>query len=254
MPIITLTTDFGQNDFYVAMLKGAMLQQHAGLQIVDVTHNVAPYDIVQGAFILKNAFRHFPKDTIHLVSINNFSGNLSFIAFRCEGHYFVGPDNGIFSLIFNELPSEVYRLDYDPEDPFPLKAVFANAVSHLAAGKPLFEIGLPDHDLETRIALQPVISTSQIRGSVIYVDHYENVIVNISRELFEKVRNERRFALYFKRNDPITKMSRRYHDVPVGEVLCFFNSSDYLEIAINMGKAGGMLGLKVDDMVQVDFF
>ena len=97
------------------------------------------------------------------------------------------------------------------------------------------------------------MSTAQIRGSVIYVDHYENVIVNVQKELFERVRNGRHFQLFFKRHDPITQLSRQYHDVSIGETLCLFNDAGYLTIAINMGKAASLLGLKLDDMVQIDF-
>jgi S-adenosylmethionine hydrolase len=253
MPVVTLTTDFGLNDYYVAILKGAMLSENPGLQVVDITHNVAPYDIVQGAFVLKNTYHHFPENTIHLVSLNNYSGNLAFIAFQRDGHYFAGPDNGIFSLMFGELPAAVYRLAYNAGDPFPMKEVFTHAVTHLCAGKSFHEIGLPAGETERRIALQPVTGPSQIRGSVIYVDHYENVVVNITKDLFGKVRNGRQFALYFKRNDPITKLSRVYHDVPVGETLCLFNSASHLEIAINLGKASSMLGLNLDDVVEVNF-
>lgn len=254
MQIVTLTTDFGLEDYYVAMLKGAMLQGSPELRIVDITHLVKPYDIVQGAFILKNAFDSFPQGTLHIITVNNSPEQFSFIAFSHQGHIFIGPDNGIFTLMFGDLPAQVFRLEHDDSSPFPLKEVLADAVEHLSAGKPLFEIGLPAGETERRIALQPVISTSQIRGSVIYIDHYENAVVNIPRELFEKVRNDRRFALFFKRHDPITRLSRHYNDMPVGETLCLFNSAGFLEIAINMGKASSMLGLNLDDMVQVDFY
>ncbi len=254
MQIVTFTSDFGLDDYYVAILKGAMLRQDPELHFIDITHRVKPYDIVQGAFVLKNAYHNFPENSIHVISVNNDSERLSFIAFHFNGHYFVGPDNGIFTLMFGELPPNVYRLEYNKESAFPLKEVFAHAVSHLSAGKPLMEIGLPAGETERRIALQPVISTSQIRGSVIYIDHYENVVVNIPQDLFEKVCNSRKFGLFFKRHDPITTLSRRYQDVPVGETLCLFNSAGHLEIAINMGKASSLLGLKLEDMVQVDFY
>jgi len=253
MAIVTLTTDFGQKGYYVAALKGALLNEVADLQLFDISHLVKPYDIVQGAFILNNAYHHFPDNTIHLVAINNTSAPLALIAFRHQGHYFIGPDNGIFSLIFDPMPKEVYQLPSDTGTPFPLNSVFGEAVAHLANGKPLLEIGLPLKDVERRIALQPVISTSQIRGSVIYIDHYGNVVVNVKKEFFEKVRNKRRFKLYFKRHDPIEHLSRNYHNVPIGETLCLFNDAGYLMIAINMGQAASLLGLKMDDMVQVDF-
>jgi hypothetical protein len=253
MQIATLTTDFGLEDYYVAILKGTMLQLTPGLQIIDITHTVKPYDIVQGAFVLKNSFHNFPEGTIHIVTVNNSPGRLSFIAFKHLGHYFIGPDNGIFSLMFNNLP-DAYRLDDVPGSAFPLKEIISSATDHLASGKPVFEIGLPAGEIERRIALQPVISTSQIRGSVIYIDHYENVVINIPKELFEKVRNERTFGVFFKRHDPITRLSRHYSEVPVGETLCLFNSAGFLEIAINMGKASSMLGLQMDDVIQVDFY
>lgn len=254
MQLVTLTTDFGLEDYYVAMLKGAMLQRYPSLNIIDITHKVKPYDIVQGAFVLKNAFDSFPPGTLHIITVNNSPDQLSFIAFSHLGHYFIGPDNGIFSLMFAEIPDPIFRLGLDADHPFPLKNVLAGAVEHLSAGKPIFEIGLPAGQIERRIALQPVISTSQIRGSVIYIDHYENAVVNVPKGLFEKVSNERSFALFFKRHDPITQMSRRYNDVAVGETLCLFNAANFLEIAINMGKASSLLGLKLDDMVQIDFY
>lgn len=254
MQLVTLTTDFGLKDYYVAMLKGAMLQRNPALKIIDITHKVKPYDIVQGAFVLKNSFDSFPAGTLHIITVNNSPEQFAFIAFSHQGHYFIGPDNGIFSLIFGELPAQIFRLDHDAASPFPLKKVLADAVEHLSAGKPIFEIGLPAGEVERRIALQPVISTSQIRGSVIYIDHYDNAVVNVPKGLFEKVRNERNFALFFKRHDPITRISRHYSDVPVGETLSLFNAANYLEIAINMGKASSMLGLNLDDMVQIDFY
>ncbi len=253
MKPVTLTTDFGLQGYYLAALKGAILEANPGLQIIDVTHQIKPYDIVQGAYVLQNAYHHFPEGTIHLISVDNLSAPLSLIAFQKDGHFFIGPDNGIFSLVFDQLPSDIYRLEKIRGDHFPLNPMAAQAIAHITSGKPLVEIGLPAGDTEERFALQPVISTSQIRGSVIYIDHYENAIVNIRQDLFEKVRNKRRFKLFFKRHDPIIQLSSNYYEVPIGETLCLFNSAGYLTISINMGKAASLLGLKMDDMIQVDF-
>ncbi|MEO1263048.1 MAG: SAM-dependent chlorinase/fluorinase [Bacteroidota bacterium] len=253
MTAVTLTTDFGLKGYYLAALKGTVLSENPDVQLVDISHHVKPYDIVQGAYILKNAYHHFPKGTIHLISIHNLSALLSMIAFQHDGHYFIGPNNGIFSLLFDPLPNNIYRLPIPKKESFPFNIVCADAVAHISAGKPLLEIGLKESETERRIALQPVISTAQIRGSVIYVDHYENVVVNVQQELFERVRNGRDFQLFFKRHDPITQLSQQYHDVSIGETLCLFNDAGYLTIAINMGKAASLLGLKLDDMVQIDF-
>jgi len=254
MPIVTITSDFGLTDYYVAMLKGAILSQNAQVNIVDINHNVKNYDIVQGAFVLKNAYTSFPEGTIHVISVNNFySKQKSFLAVRHDGHFFIGPDNGIFTLLFEEKPDSIYELDYLELSTFPLKEVFARAVGHITSGKPFNEIGLPVDEIVERISLQPIISQNQIKGSVIHIDNYENIIVNINRELFERVQNKRKYAISFKRNKPITKLWNQYYDVPVGEPICLFNSADYLEIAINMGKASSLLGLTIEDTVQIDF-
>ncbi len=254
MPIVTLTSDFGWNDYYVALIKGTILCENQDLNIVDVSHNINNYDIVQGAFILKNAYKSFPKGTIHILSVNNFySKKRRFLAIRYDDHYFVGPDNGIFSLLFEKPPRDIYKLDFQNKGSFPLKNVFAKAVGHIANGMPFNEIGIPTKEVVERITFQPVISAAQIRGAVIHIDKYENVVVNISRKLFEQVWNQRPYEISFRRNEPLQRINNNYYDVDIGETLCLFNSADFLEIAINMGKASSMLGLKIEDTVQIDF-
>lgn len=254
MPIVTLTTDFGWQDYYIALLKGAILCQNQHVNIIDITHNVNNYDIVQAAFLFKNAWRAFPKGSIHLLSVNDYNEeHVAFIATRFQGHYFVGPDNGLFSLIFDEQPEEIVSLPYAEESRFPLKDVYAQAVGDLASGKPLHEIGAPLESYIQRLTFKPVTGKDQIRGAIIHIDKYHNAVLNISRALFNQIGQDRSFALYFKRHDPITKLSTHYYEVPVGEILCLFNSADLLEIAINKGKADVLLGLKIEDPVQIDF-
>lgn len=255
MPIVTFTSDFGLTDYYAAVIKGALLSANQQLNIVDISHNVKTHDIVQGAFILNNAYPSFPEGTIHIVSVNNFNtGKECYLAVRKDGHYFLGADNGLFSLMWDKTPADIYELELDQRSDFPMKDVFAKAVNHITNEMPFNEIGIPLDEITQRISIQPIISPSTIKGSVIHVDNYENVIVNISKGLLERVGEGRNFSLFFKRHDPITSLSRGYLDVPVGEILCFINTSGYLEIAINMGQAASMLGLKIDDTVQIDFY
>ena len=103
MKTVTLTTDFGLEGYYLASLKGAILSKNPDIHIIDISHQVKPYDIVQGAFILKNAYHHFPTGTIHLVSVDNLSAPLSLITFQQNGHYFIGPNNGIFPVSYTHL-------------------------------------------------------------------------------------------------------------------------------------------------------
>jgi len=255
MPIVTLTSDFGLKDYYVGLLKGALLSEDEQLNIVDISHNVDVYDIVQGAFILKNCFSAFPLGTVHIISINNYGVKKPcFLAVRYAGHFFIGPDNGIFSLLFDKIgPGDVYELDFQSSTSFPIKDIFAKAVRHITGGMPFNEIGFPLDAIEERISFQPVVSTSQIRGTVVHIDNYENVITNISRISFDRVADGRSYSIYYKRRNPINQLSEYYNDVPVGEILSFFNSSGYLEIAINMGKASSLLSLNVEDTIQIDF-
>ncbi|MBK6933025.1 MAG: SAM-dependent chlorinase/fluorinase [Saprospirales bacterium] len=253
MQVITLTTDFGVQDYYAGALKGALMRQCPEARLVDISHAIKPFDIVQGAFVVQNAYPEFPTGTIHLIGVNCvYAKNFRFVAIRQNGHFFMAPDNGLLALLFEQVPEPDTRLlpEIQPVH-YPVKQAFAAAAGHLASGKTFETLGETAGPLLQRIGLQPVITPTRIRGTIVQVDNFENVIVNIRRETFEKVVQNRSFSLYFKRNDPLTQLSGQYCDVPVGEPLCLFNSAGFLEIAVNMGKAATLLGLKVEDVVEV---
>jgi S-adenosylmethionine hydrolase len=257
MAIITLTTDLGHKDFYQAALKGSILSQYAPANIVDISHEIPAFNIPQAAFILKNAFYYFPKGTIHLIGIDSvFNEKTRYLAIKYREHYFVGSDNGIFSLLFEEDPSEIVELNIMQDLNylhFPLSDIFPKAVSHLAMGGKLSEIGNPVSGIEEKITIQPVIEPDIIRGSVIYIDSFQNIITNITKELFMNVQKNREFTLFFKRNESISQLSWHYNEVPEGEKLCLFGISNHLEIAINKGNASGLLGLQLGDIVRIEF-
>ena len=255
MQIITLTTDFGGQDYYVAMLKGAILCEHSALHFIDLTHNVKNYNIVQAAYTVRHTYRNFPKGTIHIVAVNNFyTANPFYLLIQHEGHFFIGPDNGVFSLLFEQKPEECYIIPYDTLNITTYKEVFAKAVGYIINQINLSSIGEKIEEITQRLSLQPITGETLIRGSVIHIDHFENVVLNITRELWNRYSYYRRFALFFKRHDPITELSQIYADVAIGENLCLFNSANHLEIAINMGKAASMLSLDIEDTVQVEFY
>jgi S-adenosylmethionine hydrolase len=255
MQIVTLTTDFGTQDFYVGAFKGALISRTPDVLLVDVSHDIKPFDIVQAAFVVSNIWREYPDNTIHVIGVNCvYQPDFRFVAVRHEGHFFLAPDNGLLTILFQQLdPVNLRTIPVNASEHFAVKNVFANAVMHLASGKPFEELGEYPAPLLERISIQPVITPTRIRGTVIHVDNFENVVLNIRREIFEKARNDRDFSLFFKRNDPITKLSGNYCDVQMGEQLCLFNAADYLEIAVNMGKAATLLGLKVEDVVEIVF-
>lgn len=255
MQFITLTTDFGTQDFYVGALKGALLRRVPALHLVDISHHIPPFDIVRGAFVLANVWREYPEGSIHLLGVNCvYQQGFRFVAARHGGHFFLAPDNGLLSLLFPNLePGDLRNLVADPSEHFAVKNIFAEAVAYLAEGKPFEELGEHAAPLLERISIQPVITPTRVRGTVIHVDNFENVVLNIRREVFETAANGRPFSLFFKRNDPITQLSGNYCDVAVGEQLCLFNMAGYLEIAVNMGRAATLFGLKVEDVVEIVF-
>ncbi len=254
MGIVTLTTDFGTRDPYVAAVKGAILNQDATVRFVDISHDIEPFNIVAGSYALKNCWKAFPVGTIHILSVDSLSaGSKQFVVFKHAGHYFLGPNNGIFSLIFQDPLEEIFLIDYSSFQEFPLATTYAKAVAHILSDSAFAGIGSELDRLAQKLALQPVIYDDQIRGSVIHIDRYENVITNITRDLFDRVRAARDFELLYQREDPILKLSETYADEVVGDVLCLFNAANHLEIAINMGKAASLLGLAVDKTVQINF-
>jgi S-adenosylmethionine hydrolase len=257
MAIITLTTDLGDKDIYQAALKGSILKLLPGVNIVDITHSVAAFNVQQAAFILKNSFYYFPDETVHLIGIDTvYKTDTKYLAVRYKNHFFVGSDNGIFSLMFDSEPDAMVEINIMQDLKFlhfPLADIFVKAACHLASGGQITEIGLPISGIEKKMTLQPVLEKNVIKGAVIYIDSFQNVITNITKEFFNKVQQGRRFVLYFKRNETINQLSWHYNEVPEGEKLCLFGISDHLEIAINKGNASGLLGLGLGDSVIIDF-
>jgi S-adenosylmethionine hydrolase len=257
MAIITLTTDLGSKDFYQAALKGSILSIMPNVNIVDITHEVPSFNISYAAFVLKNVYNYFPSGTVHLIGIDSvFSEQSKYVALKHHDHYFVGADNGIFSLLFDEAPAEIVELNIMQDLKylhFPLVDIFVKAAIHLAKGGKLRDIGLPTDSVEERMLLHPVIERDIIRGSVIYIDTFCNVITNITKDLFTRIQRNRDFTLYFRKSETISQLSWHYNEVPEGEKLCLFGISNHLEIAINKGKASGLLGLHLNDIIRVEF-
>lgn len=258
MAIITLTTDLGDKDFYQAALKGALYSLLPGVNIVDVTHNISPFNISQAAFVIKNAYHYFPKGSVHLIGIDGvFSESRKYLAVKYNDHFFIGSDNGIFSLILEgQKAQEIWELNIMQDLRhlhFPLTDIFAKAACHLSAGNNAEEIGVRIQEIDERSNFQPTIEKDLIKGTIIYIDSYQNAITNISKDLFTSIQSGRNFVLNFKRNETITRLSWHYNEVPEGEKLCLFGISNYLEIAINKGKASGLLGLSIGDIVRVEF-
>lgn len=258
MPVITLTTDLGTRDHYVASVKGAIYSGCPEAKIVDISHEIHPFDILQASFLIKNCYADFPKGSIHILGINaEWAADTRHLVVLVEGHYFIGADNGIFSLIFDRKPEEIYELTLSSSSPymtFPTKDVFAKAACHIANKGSLQIIGRLTEEYEHRGTFSAVPEPTLIRGMAIYVDHYGNVISNITEQLFRQYRNSTSFRIILRREDyDITHISGTYSEVPEGERLALFSSSGYLEIAINRGNASKLLGIRQNDIIRIEF-
>ena len=272
MKIITLTTDLGLRDHYVAALKGQLVSQIEGCTIVDVSHEVQPFNIAQAAYYINNLIEDFPEGTIHFlgvdslpqISIKNTEANLYPLVMELKGQFFVGCDNGIFSLINDYTAAKkIVRLDdFSAQSAlrFSTRNIYVPAIVALANGRKIADLGEETINIRKAFTTQPTLEKDLIKGSVIHEDKYGNIIVNITEKLFNEVGAGNPFTIYFKNSTYfIENISTNYYDVPMGEKLALFNHNGHLEIAINKGVQGNgggaasLLGLHVKDMIRIEF-
>jgi S-adenosyl-L-methionine hydrolase (adenosine-forming) len=258
MSIITLTSDWGIRSHYIAAVKGSLLRLIPGCTIVDISHQVTAFDIMQASFILANAWKNFPEGSIHLIGISSEAGiSTPHLVVEHNGHYFIGADNGIFSLLFEKAPENTFELEVIQDSDyftFSTRDVFVKVACLIASGKPLDSMGRKYNTLNERLPFKPVISADKIIGKVIFIDDYENVFVNIDHSTFKKVSRGRKFTIGFRGHGMgIEQLVDSYSDVVPGEKLALFGSTGFLEIAINQGKASSLLGLYLNDPVSIEF-
>lgn len=273
MQIITLTTDMGTTDHYVASLKGKLLTGNPAVQIVDISHDISAFDFVKAATILQNCFYEFPVGTIHLIGVDaepvvNFNSNEGCMPsiLKYKGHFFIGNDNGFFSILLNGAePEEFWRLDDVLSNvalfKFFAKDVFVPIALKIANGEDFNNFASP-HDQVNRVILQlPTIEPNVIKGVVVDVDNYGNLITNITKELFFQMGGDQvPFSIYMRRKEYyIDQISSSYNSVTFGEKVAIFNSNNLLEIAINRaatsrnGGANNLFGLGLKDVIRIEF-
>lgn len=256
--LITLTTDLGLRDHYLASVKGKILSQLPDAQIVDISNNVSQHNVSEAAFMLKNVIEDFPKGTIHIVGVGAGSMNdIEHLIIEHKSQLIICANNGFFNLMSDEKPEYAGKVNVDPKVEivaFPARDLYAPIAIHLAKGGNAREISVPINDLMRLFNLQPTIGPDFIKGSVQYVDSYGNAISNIHKSLIERFDSNLEFVISFRqRGFNIRRLSRKYSDVPEGERLALINSSGYLEIGINYGHASNLLGLKRDEIIMLTF-
>lgn len=263
MNIVTLTSDLGTKDYYLASVKAAALTQIADVQWVDISHHIPPFDMAKAAFVLKNVWKDFPVGSFHIVGVDTDWRKASpYVVVQKDGHFFIGADNGVFSLIFNEEPADavyVLNLRGDEDLNFPTKSIFIPVIAQLCNGTEISEIGSLSEAYKVRPGIMPVFEHNNIRGTVIYIDGYGNVITNITKTLFAEKVGNKPFHIVLRRGDTeLNTISRAYNEVQEGEKLAIFTLGGYLEIAINRGVEGSgggasdLLGIKENDIIRIE--
>ena len=275
MPIVTLTTDFGHKDFSVSVIKGALIQQISNVTIIDISHEISPYNPSETAYILKNAFRSFPNGSIHIIGVESeWTPENSHIVMEFEEHYFISSDNGVLSLIKEDLnASKIVEINIHKKviSTFPVLDVFINVAAHIARKGKLEVIGKSITDIKELTNIKPVINKdkNQILGSVIYIDNYGNLVTSIKESLFYEVGKSRSFTI-FARSIKFKNIYKSYSqaidfNLPKGKreedgkKIALFNTAGHLELAVyksnplTVGGAGSLFGLGYRDPVTVQF-
>ena len=275
MPLITLTTDFGTKDHFVGAIKGAIYSELDNARVVDISHQISPFNITETAYIVKNAYQNFPKGSIHIIGVDSeLSSENKHVALLLDDHYFVCPDNGVISMIASDIkPEKIVEITIHDRliSSFNVLDVFVKVACHIARGGTLEVIGKNIDKYKQITEVQPFINDdkTKIVGSVLYIDNYGNVISNISKKLFQDVGKGRDFEV-IARSYTFTKIQQQYNEVvnfdtPLqnrqddGQKLAIFNSANYLEIAIyksnlkTVGGASNLLGLGYRDTVTIRF-
>lgn len=275
MAIITLTTDFGEKDYFNGATKGAIYSELPDVRIVDISHSVSPFNIPEAAYIIQNAYNSFPKGTIHIIGIDaEINSENKHIAIKLDDHYFICANNGIMSMICSEIaPEKIFEINIHDkiQTSFPVLDIFVKVACHIARGGTLEVVGKPISEIKPIKNIVPYVNDdkTQIIGNVIYIDNYGNVVTNIKRSFFETIQKGRNFQIS-ARNYTFKKIHNKYSDIvnfeiaenkrnDEGRKLVVFNSGNFLEIAVyksnsgTVGSASTLLGLGVMDAVSIKF-
>ncbi|MDE1190923.1 MAG: SAM-dependent chlorinase/fluorinase [Arachidicoccus sp.] len=248
MAIVTLSTDIGNYDFIIGSLKGQLLSLHPALQIVDISHDLSSSNLAESAYICRNAFRYYPENTIHIVLVNLFEFKPTHLLVTKYGNGFLlCPDNGILTMICRQKPNEVIKvslLQNEPVTSLRFLAEFAAAATKLALGKYPLQLGEQFTEFCERYPMRPSFGGNWIEGQIIFIDKFENVVVNISKEEFEEYSQGRKFDITFGRSQIISHIHENYGVAPNEECIACFNSAGMLELSVKNGNIASLFGLQ----------
>jgi S-adenosylmethionine hydrolase len=274
MSIITLTTDFGIKDHFAGIFKGKIHSLFPETNIIDISHSIDKFNVLEASYLLATSYAHFPKGTVHIVAVDaTRNADTNHIAMLYDGHYFISADNGIFGGLTNKKnPEKIVQITIHDRliDGSSDLDVFAAVATHLAKGGEMNVIGSPLTEIKKMNMLVPILgdNLNSIRGHVVYIDDFGNCVTNISKKYIEEVARGRQFSVRFSVYT-INRVKNNYADFKnnktaelnamAGNEIALFNQDGFLEIAVyrsnpnRSGSAHTLLGLKMQDAVIVEF-
>jgi len=259
MSIITLITDWGTDGSYVGAMKGKILSLGHNLSIVDIANDIKPYDKIHAAYVLRNCYTIFPKGTIHILGVGGNLENLKseFVAFEHQGYYFIGKNDGMWGLVFDEMPQTMYSFPNNEDKPthgFPELVVFSSIIDTISTTQSLEKSGTPLKKLFVRHRQLPTVNQNIIIGEIIFFDNYGNAVTNISLDDFNRVNNGRSCKIHIASlRNIIYKINNSYEQTERGEILAIWGFSGFLEVAIANGSAKDLLNLSVSNSIRITF-
>ncbi len=269
MSIITLTSDYGDKDYFISSVKGYIYSNLKSIKIIDISHHITPFHLGECAYILRNSYHFFPKETIHIIGVDSeVTREQKHIIAKVENHYFIGTDSGVFSLIFqNQKVEKIIQVEFKnniQDSTFSMLNVFAKIACEIVNGENIEKFGFEIKSFLYNKQSKPIVKIDKIEkrktivAEVIYIDRFGNAITNISRNFFREQIGDKSFTILLRRNQKIELISKKYNDVPEGNILAIFNSADLLEISImrrNTSEIGAnsLLGIEEKDSILIDF-
>jgi S-adenosyl-L-methionine hydrolase (adenosine-forming) len=256
-PILTLTTDFGLSDHYVGVMKGVILNICPRARIVDISHDITPFEIAEGAYTVAQAYRYFPRKTLHVVVVDPGVGTARRpILMEAAGQYFVAPDNGVLALVFAREKHRIRLISNEELFRKPVSAtfhgrdIFAPVAAHVAAGVAPSRVGklITDYvrpSFETPLRTGPHTWT----GRILHIDRFGNIVTNFHAEDFAGLEHTT-FALALGPRE-INVLARNYAEGGPGEPFLIVGSSGYLEISVGRGSAAALTGCQTGAPVEL---
>lgn len=254
--VIALLTDFGTEDGYVGAMKGKILSMVPEVDIVDISHEIEPFNTRRAAFCLINCYSYFPENTIFIIVVDPGVGtDRRGLVLQTAKYHFIGPDNGVFSFIyekeaFNSFEITAKSIPWKVAPTFHGRDIFSPLASILAEGKSIRKFITPTKKHISFIKPIKKVDGNRFRVPIAHIDHFGNVILNFQRKDYKKRVKSKKFKIAF-REFKFNKIKKTFGDVSSGEMLLVWDSSDYLQIAKNGGNAADELGITINDEAEM---